>query len=61
MISGKQLVVISGKHRHGSASRRHLAVRGSSIIKAQPLFDLNFSPPPEENDQNKDAGIELLC
>jgi hypothetical protein len=25
---------------------------------AQPLFDLNFTPPPEEeDDQNQDAGI----
>jgi hypothetical protein len=24
---------------------------------AQALFDLNFTPPPEEDDQNEDAGI----
>jgi hypothetical protein len=58
MISGKKLVVISSKHRLGRASQRHLAIRESSRTMAQALFDLNFTPPPEEeDDQNEDAGI----
>jgi hypothetical protein len=59
MISGKHLAVISGKHRHKLASRFHLAVRGLlQIMDSNIMFDLNLCPPPEEDDQNQDAGIE---
>jgi hypothetical protein len=40
----------------------HLAVQGSlPIMDINVMFDLSLCPPPEEDDQNHDAGIELPC